>query len=171
MAEKPLQDYWNASFEALYDACFYELASDRIIERWYWIDLAVSILTALTILGSAASGWALWTRPDGKLVWGCFTALSFGLVIFHKALAVPSRIRKEGERRQLFSQLRAELQNFRGSLPRGVDALKANKRFALLMERLRSSISQTPQDIVFTPAAQRAVQVLVDEKLKRFING
>jgi hypothetical protein len=171
MAETTLKDYWIPSFDALYDAYFYELASDHIIETWYWIDLALSLLTAVMVLASAVIGWELWTKPNGKIAWGCFAVTAFALTIFHRLLSVPSRIRKEGERRQVFSMLRVELQNFRSGLPQSSNVSQANKRFDLLQDRLRSGIAKTPQDIVFTERARRTVQVMVNEKLRKLING
>jgi len=171
MVDQSLKDYWNPSFDALYDACFYELASENIIETWYLIDLAISIFTTVTALGSAVSGWELWANPHGKIAWGCLAVTTFLLSIFHRILSVPSRIRKEGERRQIFSTLRVELQTFRASLPQGINPLHANKRFDVLRERLRYAISKTPQDVVFTQSARRTVQVLVNEKLDKFIHG
>ena len=52
----------------------------------------------------------------------------------------------------------------------GLLALSVGVGLGVLHERLRDSISRTPPDIVFTQAAQSAVQILVDEKLKELIS-
>jgi hypothetical protein len=171
MAQKTLKDYWNPSFDALYDAYFYELASEYIIDVWYWIDLTISLLTALTVVASAATGWALWGMPNAKFIWVYLAVTSSVLAIVHCILGVPSRIKKEGERRQRFLTLRLELQSFRDNLPRGSDVSKAQKRFDRLSERLRTFTSKTPPDIVLTQAARKTVQLLVNDRLRNFING
>src|ERR1700729_1227051 len=106
MSQNNLKEYWIPSFDLLYDACFYELSSDYIIQVWYWIDLAISMTTALTALAAAVTGLVLWGTPSGKMLWGCLSIAAFGLVIFHGFISIPSRIRKEGERRQGFFSLR-----------------------------------------------------------------
>jgi hypothetical protein len=170
MTEESAKEFWQPSFDALYEACFFELASDHIILAWYWIDLTVSILTTITVLASALSGWVLWGIPSGKIVWGCITVTAFALTIFHRILAVPSRIRSEGERRQLFSTLRVQIQNFRETLPNS-NASNASKRLEPLCQKLSSYIGETPQDMVFTLAARKAVQAAVNEKLRKFIHA
>jgi hypothetical protein len=171
MPAKTLEDYWNLSFDTLYDACFYELASEHVIRSWNLIDLVISLCTAFIIAGSAVSGWALWENPNGKLIWGCIAAAGSALAIFHGILAVPRRITREAERQQRFSALKADLVHFRANLTRGLDVSKAQKRFDVLREKLRSNVSKTPPDIVLTQSARQAIQKSVNNKLKRDIGG
>jgi hypothetical protein len=169
MPAKTLEEYWNLSFDALYDASFYELTSAHVIRSWNLIDLVISLCTAFIIAASAVTGWALWENPKGKLIWGCIAAAGSTLAIFHSILAVPRRITKEAERQQHFSALKTDLIHFRASLPRSLDVLKAQKRFDMLRERLRRSVSETPQDIVLTLSARKAIQKTVNKKLRRDI--
>jgi hypothetical protein len=169
MPAKTLEEYWDLSFDALYDACYYELASAHVIRSWNLIDLVISLCTAFIIAASAVTGWALWENPKGKLIWGCVAAAASTLAIFHSILAVPRRITKEAERQQHFSELKTDLIHFRASLPRGLDVLKAQKRFEMLREKLRRNVSETPQDIVLTQSARKAIQKTVNKKLRRDI--
>jgi hypothetical protein len=171
MAEKTLEDYWNASFDMLYDAYFHELASERIISSWNLISSAILFFTAFAALLSVDIGAAFWGSQTGKIIWGCIAAVAAVFAIFHIILAVPSRVKKEEERRQRMASLRVALQQFRNNLPLGRDVLKAGKAFDALSERLHGFILMTPQDIVLTNAARKAVQDLVNEKLKRYIDG
>lgn len=171
MARKTLKEYWKPSFEALYNAYFYELASEHIIKWWYRIDLALLLSTAIAVVASAVSGWVLWANPHGKIVWGWFAGTASVLATFHCVLAVPARIKKEVARRQLFFALRIELQGLRNNLVRNMDVLKAEQRFEELRARLHECVSNTPPDIVWTLGARMAVQKLVNEKLKKYTDG
>lgn len=171
MATNSVEDYWKPSFETLYDACYYELASERIITRWNRIHLLSAFLTALTASGSAISGWALWADPNGKIVWASIAAIATVLSIVHGVLAIPGRIKEEEERRQRFSALRIDLETFRHDLTLRCDPLDAKKTFDGLRKRLSEYVSKTPPDIVFTQSARKDVQNLVNEKLKKYING
>jgi hypothetical protein len=168
MPAKTLEDYWNLSFDTMYDACFYELASEYVIKSWDLIDLVISMCIAVIFVGSALSGWALWENPRGKLIWGCVTVVGSSLAILHAVLAMRRRITKEAERKQRFSALTTDLIQFRANLLRGMDLPQAQKRFDLLSEKLRSTVATAPPDILLTPSALETIQVLVNIKLKKF---
>src|SRR3984885_7523318 len=92
MPEKTLEDYWYLSFDALYDACFYELTSEHIIRSWNLIDLVISLCTACIIAGSAFRGWALWENPKGKAIGGCICGGGGAPPNFQYFLALPKKI-------------------------------------------------------------------------------
>jgi len=171
MPSGDVEDYWEPSFETLYDACFYELASERIVTGWSRINLVAGVLTAITASGSAFAGWTYWADPSGKIVWGAIAAFASLLAIVQSVLGVPRRIRDEEERRQRFSALRIDLETFRHNLVLRRDPSEAKKTFGGLRTRLSEYVSKTPPDIVFTRGARKAVQELVNEKLKKYIRG
>jgi len=171
MVTSSVESYWEPSFDTLYDACFYELASEQIITSWSRIHIVSAVLTAIAASGSAVSGWALWADPHGKMVWGCIAAIASLLAVIHSVLGVPHRIKEEEDRRQRFCALRIDLETFRQNLLLRADPVDSEKAFDGLRCRLRESVSKTPPDIVLSHAARRAVQDRVNEKLKKYING
>lgn len=166
-----IEEFWKPSFETLYDACYYELASEYVITRWSRVHLITSTLAAITATGSAVSGWALWSNPNGRVLWSCIAAPATVLSIVHGTLGVPGRIKEEEQRRQQFSGLRVDLETFRHRLTIGCEFMDANNTFGQLRERLSTYVSKTPPDILLTKAARKLVQSQVNEKLQTYINA
>jgi len=166
-----LEDCWNSSFDTLYDACYYELASARIIKTWKRIGVILAVCTAVTASASAVSGWALWPNPNEKTVWGCLAAAACVLAIFNAILEIPWRISEEVKRCQFYSALRWDLEAFRHKLTLDFDLLKAEQRLHQLDSRLRTYIATTPPDILLNRAARTSVQASVNMQLKKFIDG
>jgi hypothetical protein len=164
-----IEDFWKPSFDTLYDACFYEFASEFIIRRWSHVHVVTAVLAAVTTSGSAISGWALWSRPEGKLVWASIAGLATFLSIIHGVLGVPSKIKEEEQRRQDFSALRVDLESFRHSLSLNCDIGEATKAFEQLRQRLSVCVSKTTPDIAFTTRARKCVQEKVNDKLRKYI--
>ncbi len=70
MSSYSRNELWKASFKTYYNAYFQELVAKLLVSRWQVLDGFTKVLVALTATGSVVSGWALWSEPYLKTVWG-----------------------------------------------------------------------------------------------------
>jgi hypothetical protein len=165
-AANPREQVWNASFETYYKTFFEELVADGLINRWGRLDDVTKILVALTASGSAVSGWALWTKPEWKLIWLACSGVAALLSIVHTALAVPGRIKAHADDKRRFSQLRIELETFRYRLE--AEAFTAdvfNKEYVDLHKKFGDNIGLLSSDTFRTRHFEESIQAHLNQQI------
>lgn len=165
------RDYWEPSFQTLYDAWYQELVSEALLVRWERIDIVATFLAAITASGSAIAGWTLWTQPGWKFLWVVLAGIASVLIIAHGAMRVPSRVKEQGELHKLFSELRVDLETFRQELVTSLKVNEAQVRYLDLRNRLSQCIKLTHPDIAYTTRFGNNIQEKLNGILedKRYI--
>lgn len=115
---------WDKIFDVYYDSYWVELLSNNIIEVWQRTDDITKVLVALTVSGSAVSGWALWNQPGFKYIWAILAGFAAVLSITHAALGVAGKIKDWTEIKRKFTSLRIELESCR-------DLMEINPDFSI----------------------------------------
>jgi hypothetical protein len=159
--------YWQPSYDTYYDCYFQELSSEEIGSRWQRIEMVSGILTGVTTSGSAIAGWTLWTMPGWKYLWAGLAAAAALISIPHSVMGVPRRVKEQEEIRQLFSQLRVDLETFRQQLRVNQGDEKMSGVYQKLRERFAQAMARAHPDIAFTAGLRRSVQNKLNEILER----
>jgi len=143
---------WQSAFETYYDCFFEEILSNRVINRWQLVDDTAKVLVAVTALGSAVSGWALWSLPGFRQVWAVIAGISALLAIVHASLGVSARLKDWSEIKRLYSILRIDIQSFkyRMSTKPDVDINRYQKEFFSYRKRYAEAVSRERIDILAT---------------------
>ncbi|HVN75217.1 MAG TPA: hypothetical protein VMT19_02790 [Thermoanaerobaculaceae bacterium] len=167
MADDARDELWKVSFETYYESYYQEMLAARLINRWQRIDDVTRFLVAVTASGSAVSGWALWTVPDWKALWGCLAGLAALLSTGHTTLNVPGRLRDLSEVKRRFAGIRIDLETFRYRIQ--VDSAFPVEPFAVefdrLRQRYREAVEHTKDDILEWKRLRLGVQDNLDVRL------
>jgi len=115
---------WNKTFDVYYDSYWVELLSDNVIGFWQKTDDITKVIVALTVSGSAVSGWTLWNQPGFKYIWAILAGISAILSITHAALGVTGKVRDWTELKRQFASLRLEIESSR-------DLMEINPDFSI----------------------------------------
>ena len=161
-----IKDYWEPSFETLYQAYYQELASEALETTWQKIDIVQAILVAITASGSAIAGWALWSEPGGKIAWVIIAGIASVLSIIHGTLGVPGRIKDQEDIRREFSELRLDLEKFRQRLALDLIVDEASKQYNHFLDRYTECMKKTHPDLAYTKRLRNRVQRQVNERLR-----
>ena len=115
---------WGKIYEVYYDSYWVEILSERLVKVWQRIDDITKFLVALTVSGSAVSGWALWNEPGFKSLWAILAGGSALLSIAHATFSVANRVKNWTEVKKQFTTLRIELESCR-------DLMEINPNFSI----------------------------------------
>ena len=167
MAVDSRDQIWEASFETYYEAHYEELVADRLVRQWQIVDEITKVLVALTVSGSAVSGWTLWNDPSFKTVWVILAGIGAVLSIIHVALGVPGRLKDWGEIKRSFAGLRIDLETFRYHM--GIDPQfpveEFKKEFDDYRWRFGDIYQRIKDDILRTRRLQAKAQDDLDERI------
>lgn len=111
--EDPRDILWNESFRIFYDSYYEQILCEKLLRKWYMVDLLARILVALTASGSAIAAWAVWTINGFNWIWAVIAGISALLSVFHSVLNVPSRLKELSELRASYLMARADVQRLR----------------------------------------------------------
>jgi len=145
---------WDKIFDVYYDSYWVEILSDNAIGFWQKTDDITKVLVALTVSGSALSGWALWNQPGFKYIWAIMAGIASVLSITHATLGVAGKLKDWIELKRNFTSLRLELESCRDLMeidPHfSIDEYENHykdfkKRFGELYPWMRSDIIITKQ--------------------------
>jgi len=162
-----LEIYQQQSFKTLHEAYFYQFASEMMIKRWQRIHYLTSFLTSITATGSAIAGWTLWNSEHGKIIWAIMAGSASLLAILHNVLGVQNQINDEEKIRQIFLDLRVDVETFRQKLTLGRITLKeADRQNNNLRERLNHCMQQTRLNMIFTMKAHKQIEEKVESILR-----
>ena len=167
METDPRDELWEISFETFYESSYEEIVADCLVKRWQLLDEVAKISLAVTVSGSAVSGWALWGEPYFKGMWAVLAAIAAVISIVHVTLRVPSRLEDWVEIKRYFAHLRIELETFRYRMQ--VDPEFSMKEFTDTFLGYRKSyaegISRLKNDILLTRRLEFKAQDYLDERL------
>ena len=159
-------EIWNAVFNTRYDAAYNHLVCDSMVDRWQRVHDLTSVIVALTVSGSAISGWALWTVPEFRPIWAGFAGVGAILAIVHSTLAVHSRLRNWGQSKREFVILQTGLETLQ--LEMKVDPEFSTedfmKRLLQFRENLKLAILSLDNDILCTRRLRRRCQDELNEQ-------
>ena len=169
----PLDRLWKETYALYYDAHYYEIESELIVQRWQRIDDVVRVVVAVTASSSAVAGWSLWSDPAGKTVWACIAGLSALVAIVHAALGVPARLKEWGEIHRLFLVLRNDIQTLRQQMriQSGGSAKALQAAFDAARTRFTDGESKIKSDLLRTGRLRKAAQSLLEERIKRALDN
>ena len=163
----PRDIIWERAFDTYYESFFYELVSDRVVNRWQITDDITKVLVALTASGSAISGWILWQDPNLKFVWASLAGFGSVLSIVHASLGVPSRLKDWQEISSSFTSLRIEMETFRHTMEfdPNFDIADATKKYEDCRKRFGEFLQRQKNDILHTEKLRLRAQEDLDSKL------
>jgi hypothetical protein len=168
----PLDQLWKETYALYYDAHYYEIESELIVQKWQRIDDIVRVVVAVTASSSAVAGWSLWSDPAGKTIWACIAGSSALVAIVHAALGVPARLKEWGEIHRLFLVLRNDIQTLRQQMriQTGGSTRAIQAAFDAARTRFTEGESKIKSDLLRTNRLRNAAQRLLDERIKRTID-
>jgi hypothetical protein len=156
------KQFWKDTFTLFYEAYLQEMASQRLSKRWHSIDTVTSVFVTTTASGSAIAGWALWSSPEGKIVWVTIAAVSSILSLIHSTLQVPSKMKAQDELRGCFSGLRLDIEQFRRSIRNQLSAGQipsgAEDSYTEFLHRYTEYMKRVPDSITVTNKLLRDIQ-------------
>lgn len=163
----PRDTMWERVFDTYYESFFYELVSDRVVNRWQITDDVTKVLVALTASGSALSGWVLWQDPDLKIVWASLAGFGSVLSIIHASLGVPSRLKDWQEISSSFTSLRIEMETFRHTMEfdPNFDIAVATKKYENYRKTFGEYLHRQKNDILHTENLRLRAQEELNSKL------
>lgn len=172
MVNDPRDELWEVAFETHYDAYYEELLEDSLINRWQWVDEVSRVLVALTASTSALSGWALWTEPHFKAVWGITAGVAAVLSIVHTSLGVPGRLKDHGDVKRQFASVRIDVETFRYRmrLDTNFPVVDFTKEFVEYRRRYSDGFQLLKNDILRTHCLQKKVQDQLNQRLAQEIS-
>jgi hypothetical protein len=173
MVFDPRDELWNATYNTYYDSYYEEIAADTIINRWQLVDEYTKVLVALTVSGSAVSGWSLWSNPRFKIIWIILAGLGAVLAIVHSALGVPGRLKDWGESKRWFAMLRIDMETFmyrmRVNPDFSVDDFTND--FVEYRRRFGEGHQRIKNDILWKKGLEFKAQKELDKRLKKNISS
>jgi len=116
---------WDKIFDVYYDSYWVEILSEKVIGVWQRIDDITKVTVAITVSGSAVSGWTLWNQPGFKYIWAILAGISAVLSITHAALGVAGKVKDWTEVKRQFTTLRIEIESCR-------DLMEINPNFSIV---------------------------------------
>lgn len=84
---------WSEIWCQYYQVCLQDFVLNRLVTRWFHIDIIFRYVIAITASGSAISGWILWQYPTGKTAWAILSSFSALISTFTIAIPVSNLIR------------------------------------------------------------------------------
>jgi len=166
MNQSVIDIYWKPCFKTYYEAYFQEVTSESLSIRWQKIDVATAFLVAITASGSAIAGWALWNEIGWKIFWAILAGFASLLSILHGIMGVGNRIKVQEELRQLFSNLRVDLESLLLELPTGITVDMVKEQYEKLRDRYSECMRRTSRDIIFSKKYQHKLQEQLNNTLK-----
>ncbi len=167
MEEHQRDEIWNASFDTFYDSYYEEIAADLVVNRWQYVDETAKVLVALTVSGSAVSGWVLWNQPYFQTGWAILAGFAAVLAIVHATLGVPGRLGDLGDMRRYFGSLRIDLETFRQRMkidPR-FPVEEFTGEFVEYRRRYAEGMQRRKNDILITDGIQTSAQNQLNDRL------
>lgn len=162
---------WKYSFNTFYDSFFYELLSDRMINKWLLVDTATRVIVAITTSGSAIAGWALWNQEGWRYLWAGLAGMSAVLSIIHATMNVTQRIKEWTENKRSFSSLRIECETQRAEM--GIDYTfdidKHKKLFNDSMKKYGTLYLKIPNDILVSKKLKNRIQEELNNSIKNYL--
>jgi len=151
---------WEAVYRLHYDTYYEELLVSRLLGKWSKIDVIIKVFVAVTSSTSAIAGWALWTRPDFKLIWGVISGVGALCAILSSSLSVQSRIKEHTASKENFSRLRNALEIIRHemALNPDFDVSKTDEQYKSLKEQYNDHLNGEEYDILVTSKLEHSIQ-------------
>lgn len=138
--------YRSINRRRIYEASYYELASEALKGRWQLLDSVATLFAVVMATGSAVFGWLLWSDPDWRNYWGMVAGLASIASISLLALGVPGKIQGLEELRRVYSALRIDFETFRDNLEIGLDESTAHERLQELSKKLKECADRPRYD-------------------------
>jgi hypothetical protein len=166
-----LQSLWRASFDTYFDAFFEELLAAAMIGRWSKLDDLTKVIVALTASGSAVTGWAVWTHPGAKVIWGICSGAAALLSVVHSSLGISTRIKSHAEDQRRFSSLRTDLETFRYKMQfqETLHMAEIEKEFFSFRQRYSENLQVLTNDTLRTRKMEIRTHFQVEARLKNEI--
>ncbi len=167
MVFDPRDQLWEKTFQTYYDTYYEEVLAEKLIRRWQLVDEITKVLVALTVSGSAVSGWALWTTPQFKTGWAILAGIAAVLSIVNIALVVPNRLNEWNESKRAFSRLRVDLETLRYRMELDTDFSVEDFTtiFLAYRERYAECIQTRKEDILSTDRLRNKAQDELDTRV------
>lgn len=167
----PRDELWRASYETFYFAYYFEILSDRMVNRWQVLDVVTRVIVALTASGSAISGWALWNNPSFRLIWIVIAGIGACLAIVHTSLGVPGKLKDWGEGKRWFAEIRIELETlrYRMRIDPKFPIEEYTREFIDCRERYGAGVQLIKNDIIWTRRLGSHAQSELDDRLGKRI--
>ena len=152
MAIDPRDEIWKGVFNTQFDCLYYEFACNSMLSRWQWCDECTKVLVAITVSGSAVSGWALWSDPHFKNWWGLLAGAAAILAIVHSSLGVSGRLKDWGESKRAFTVLRIGLETmqYRMRINPAFTIDDFAREFVSFRERYSGAVERIKGDVFWT---------------------
>jgi hypothetical protein len=157
----------EAILDTYYDSYYQELMCDFLGSRWASIDVAASFVVAITASGSALTGLAYWSTPDGKPYWAAIAVASSLIALAHGVLHVGHKVKIWGDLRRTFIELRVKLETLIQDLAIERSPEQQKRQFHELRELYSRLASEAPSDLIATAGARKKVQDSLDRLLMK----
>jgi hypothetical protein len=92
MGNDPRDEIWGINWKQYYEAFYQEVFAEKIGLTWQRVDEISKVIIALTVSGSAISGWALWNDPQYKMIWTILAGIGALLSITNKSFDISKRV-------------------------------------------------------------------------------
>lgn len=101
---------WREMFDKYYDVFYQEMLLDRLVNRWLHLDIFFRLIVAVSASGSAISGWAIWSQPDGKVVWIIISSIAALVAVIYGTIPINQLIKDGNTSHSEFSRLRTKFE-------------------------------------------------------------
>jgi len=92
MSVDPRDEIWQINWKQYYITYYQEVFAEKIGLAWQRVDEISKLIIALTVSGSAISGWALWNDPRYKIIWTILAGIGAILAITNKSFDISKRV-------------------------------------------------------------------------------
>jgi cell shape-determining protein MreC len=161
------QRFREAVLDTYYEAYYQELMCDFLGSRWSTIDVVASFVVAITASGSAVTGLAFWSTPEGKVYWAAIAIASSVIALAHGVLHVAEKVKVWGDLRRTFIELRVKLETLIQDLAIEHSLENQKKKFDTLRDQYNRLIADAPSDFIATNGARARVQDSLDKLLAK----
>ncbi len=161
-------ELWNATWEALYDASYYEILFGELSKEWQKFDFITRVLVALTASGSAVAGWALWSYDNFKVIWLVVAGTASLMSIVHATLNTPDRVKSYTKLASDISGVRLDYETFWKELKiyPDFDVDQYFQKYKELREKYQNVLETYSPDFMATDRIRNKTQTVLNTKLK-----
>lgn len=156
----------KSSYETLFDAYYFELASDALKKRWQGIDTIVAVVVMISATGAAAFGFAMLRNAHWLEFWRILAGIASLASIINLVLGIPRRIMDLESLRRIYSGLRVDIETFRQNLRSGLDNHESVAQHGVLRRKLSEYTSLPRYDAyLFSRSLQETIKKKVIERI------
>lgn len=161
-------ELWKATWEAFYDASYYEVLFGELSKRWQTFDFITRLLVALTASGSAVAGWALWNDENFKVMWLLAAGTASLLSIAHATFNTPDRVKNYTKLANDISGVRFDYETLRNELKiyPEFDVDKNFQQYKEIREKYQKALESYSPDFMETDGIRNKSQTILNIKLQ-----